>query len=307
MFLDHMATICIAGLVLAQPEASKPAVVVDGLVRLIDTVDVPALRDGRLEKIEVREGSYVQAKDVLGRLNDAEATLTVKKTELELQLAGEKAKSEFAIRSARLTQEISQTEFQRATQAKQTAPTSISITEFDRLKLEAEKSTNDLTKVLEEKSSAEIMSQIKTVELDLVRLALAERQIVSPLEGIVVQLYRREGEWIRSGEKAFRIVRINRLRIEGYVDLRASLAVLEKAPVSFEVDFPDSPGQRFAGEVVFIHPEADPVNGQIRLWAEIENRNLMLRPGQRGKLLVFPQSKGRTVQQLENRPLNPMK
>ena len=44
--------------------------------------------------------------------------------------------------------------------------------------------------------------------------------------------------------------------------------------------------ERFTGQVVFVHPEVDPVNGQIRVWAEIVNRDALLFPGDRG-LLTF--------------------
>ena len=270
------------------PPVTEPQVDVDGLVRLIEYVDVPARRDGRLEKIEVKEGTYIHRADVLGKLDDTEAKLTLKRTELEHNLAVEKAKSEIAINSARLIQEHSRNEFQRARQAKQSAPGSISVTEFERLKLEADKATNELARLSEEKSFAVMTAESKAVELQLAKLALEERQIVSPLDGIVVQIHRREGEWVHLGEKVIRLVRIDRLRVEAYVNLNSKLASLENAPVQLTVEFPDSETKTFSGEIVFINPEADPVNGQIRIWAEIENRDRLLRPGQRWRMKFLP-------------------
>ena len=275
-------------LTLATPPVPERHLTVDGLVRLIEYVDIPARRDGRLEKINTKEGTYVHKGDNLGRLDDAEALLTLKRTELELQLAEEKAKSEIAVNSARLIQEVTRNEFERARETRKSSPASISVTEFDRLRLESEKATNELARLGEERRFAAITSQTKVVELQLSRLALEERQILAPLDGIVVQLHRREGEWVHLGEKVVRVVRIDRLRVEAYVNLHSGLASLEKAPAILEVEFTDSPTQEFSGAVVFVNPEADPVNGQIRIWAEIENRGRLLRPGQRGRLKVFP-------------------
>jgi macrolide-specific efflux system membrane fusion protein len=42
--------------------------------------------------------------------------------------------------------------------------------------------------------------------------------------------------------------------------------------------------------VVFVSPEVDPVNGQVRIWAEIDNKSLVLRPGLQGALLIEPRS-----------------
>jgi macrolide-specific efflux system membrane fusion protein len=40
------------------------------------------------------------------------------------------------------------------------------------------------------------------------------------------------------------------------------------------------------GRVIFLDPELDPVNTQIRIWVEIENKALQLRPGMRGKMTI---------------------
>lgn len=296
MIGSRMAAIGMVSLALAAPPpAAEQSINVHGMVRLIEQVDIPARRDGRLEKFNVKEGADILRGDSLGRLDDLEAQLTLKRTELEHQLATEKANSDIALDSARLIQEVTRNEFQRASQAKQVAPSSVSVTEFERLKLEAGKATNELARLTEEKRFAEITAKTKAVELQLAKLALDERQIISPLDGMVVQFHHREGEWVRLGEKVVRVVRIDRLRVEAYVNLTSTLSLLEKAPVVLEVDFPDSQRQKFNGEVVFMNPEADPVNGQIRIWAEIENRNRMLRPGQRGVLKIFPQEKAQAA------------
>ena len=99
-----------------------------------------------------------------------------------------------------------------------------------------------------------------------------------------------------------RVVRIDRLRVEAFINLQTGLTLLENSPVVFEVAFPDAPVQEFAGEIVFLNPEADPVNGQIRVWAEIENRDRMLRPGQRGRLKVFSKKPTQPVPSVTNPP-----
>lgn len=281
----------VLSLILTGPPSADPQISVDGLVRLIEQVDVPALREGRIDKINLKEGAYVRHGDLLGSLDATEAKLTLKRTELEHQLAVEKAQSEIAINSAKLIQEVTRNEFLRAVQAKKTAPGSISLTEFDRLKLESEKAANELTRLIEERGFAALNRETKAVELQLAQLALDERKLISPLDGMIVQVYRHQGEWVHMGDKVVRIVRIDRLRVEAYVNLNSALASLENAPVTFEVTFPDSDPQVFKGEVVFLNPEADPVNGQIRIWAEIENRDRLLRPGHRGRIRIQPKTK----------------
>jgi multidrug efflux pump subunit AcrA (membrane-fusion protein) len=42
----------------------------------------------------------------------------------------------------------------------------------------------------------------------------------------------------------------------------------------------------FAGKIVFVSPEVDPITGQVRIWAEIDNRDGRLRPGQPAQMVV---------------------
>lgn len=291
-----------AAVTLSGPPASEPPIVVDGLVRLMESVDVPARSEGRLAKVLVKEGHLIKQGEILSRLDDAEVRLTLKRAQHEEQLAAEKAKSESLINSAKLTKTVSRAEFDRAHQAKLAAKSSISTSEYERLRLEAEKASNELERLTEEKRFAGVTAQIKSVEVELARLALAEHEVVAPLDGIVVQVHRREGEWVHQGDKVIRVVRIDRLRVEAFVNLSSKLALIEGAPTVLQVEFPDSPPQEFTGEVVFVNPEGDPVNGQIRIWAEIENRDRLLRPGQRGRLKIVPLDKPKTSSQTATKP-----
>jgi multidrug efflux pump subunit AcrA (membrane-fusion protein) len=101
-------------------------------------------------------------------------------------------------------------------------------------------------------------------------------------------VHRRAGEWVAPGETLVRIVRIDRLRAEGFID--AALAEVDLVGAEARLAITSAGGEKrvFAGVVVFVSPEIDPVNGQVKIWAEIENRSLALRPGLRGELTVSP-------------------
>ena len=42
----------------------------------------------------------------------------------------------------------------------------------------------------------------------------------------------------------------------------------------------------FDGTVSFVSPEVDPITGQVRIWAEIDNRAGRLRPGQPVRMVI---------------------
>jgi len=48
----------------------------------------------------------------------------------------------------------------------------------------------------------------------------------------------------------------------------------------------DGKPQAFSGKIAFISPEVDPITGQVRVWAEVDNRDGRLRPGQAAMMKV---------------------
>jgi macrolide-specific efflux system membrane fusion protein len=56
-------------------------------------------------------------------------------------------------------------------------------------------------------------------------------------------------------------------------------------PILLVID-PGGEQNTFAGKIVFVSPEVDPITGQVRIWAEIDNRDGRLRPGQPARMAV---------------------
>jgi macrolide-specific efflux system membrane fusion protein len=105
-----------------------------------------------------------------------------------------------------------------------------------------------------------------------------------------VRVDRHRGEWVEPGDPVLRILRIDRLRAEGFVKVHHTEHDLENCLVTLKVNLPGEPGAVFPGKVVFLSPEVDPVNAQVRIWAEIENRGTRLRPGMRATMSIHVKS-----------------
>jgi macrolide-specific efflux system membrane fusion protein len=91
---------------------------------------------------------------------------------------------------------------------------------------------------------------------------------------------------VEPGEDVARIVRIDRLRAEGFSDARKTRSDWVERPVTIHVQLGSTEPEAFSGKIVFVSPEIDPVNGQIAIWAEIDNPDLLLRPGLRGTMTI---------------------
>jgi RND family efflux transporter MFP subunit len=161
----------------------------------------------------------------------------------------------------------------------------VSQAEIDALKLKAEKATLDIEQAREDQEVAAITKSVKQTELEGAKVALEQRMIVAPWAGMVVQVHRRVGDYLQTGDKVARLVRLDKLRIETYVREADLVRARVDAPIKFTLSVDKQPVD-FEGKIVFVSPEVDAVNGQVKIYAEVDNPDLKLRPGQRGKLTI---------------------
>lgn len=252
-----------------------------------EQVEVPARDAAVLINLTVQEGQTVAANSPLGQLDDAEAQLAVNRSQLERDIAVNLARNDVRVRFAKKSAEVAQAELKRAQESIEKFQKSVSATELDRLRLATERATLDIEQSELELRTAQLTAQLKETELALAKRQAARRRLIAPLAGVVVQIHRQPGEWVEPGQPVVRLLRVDRLRATGFVDAKRAHSLKTGQPVSVSVDLPGQRETSFTGHLTFISPEVDPVNGQVRFWAEIENRDATLRSGLQGSLTVM--------------------
>jgi membrane fusion protein, multidrug efflux system len=267
-------------------QAAGPIRVDSVLVTLIEQVDVPASDEGVLTSIAVREGQVVSEGTLLAQLEDGEARETVRRAQLELDIATKEARNSLKVRFARKSSEVAQAELKRATDSVEKYRKSVSQSELDSLRLTAEGAVLEVEQAEHDLEIAQLTSQLKENELQVAVGRLERRKLLAPIAGVVVQIKFHRGEWLEPGEAVIRLLRIDRLRAEGFLPAREAVEGLAGRPVTLFVDLAGKSQARFPGKLVFISPEVNPVNGQVRIWAEIENRDLSLKPGLQASLSI---------------------
>ena len=273
------------------------------LVTLIEQVEVPAREAGVLADIKVKEGQLVSRDGVLARIDDTEADLAARRAKVELDIADKQARNDLKVRFAKKSAEVAGAELKRAIESIEKYRKSVSETELDRLRLASERAVLEVDQAVHERETAALTRDLKQNEYDLALRNVERRQIRAPIDGVVVQVKRRGGEWVQPGDAVVRLLRIDRLRVEGFINVRELRGNLVGAPATLWVEQREigATGSakvlQFSGSVVFVSPETNPVNGQVRIWAEVENRGLQLRPGTQGTLritLPAPQATARS-------------
>jgi macrolide-specific efflux system membrane fusion protein len=129
---------------------------------------------------------------------------------------------------------------------------------------------------------------IRDNDYQIAKEKLERRMIAAPLRGMVVEVLRRPGEWVQPGDSIVRIVRLDRLKAEGFLPIKHAGLDLVGRKVKLIVGSPGERSVEARGQIAFISPEIDPLNAQVRFWAEVENKELKLRPGMTATLTVEP-------------------
>lgn len=258
------------------------------VVTLIEQVEVSARDAGALASVDVREGQQVVVGQPLGRLDDAEAKLARNKAQFEYDIAKKQAASDVKLRYAKTALEVATTEERRGLESVGKFSKSVSQSELDQLRLAKQKAALEYEQAGEDQDIAVLTARLKENAVQTAMYDIERRQIVSPIAGVVVQVKRHKGEWVQLGETIVRILRMDHLRAEAFLSSREVGGDLAGRPVMLVVDLPGAPKSEFPGKITFISPEVNPVNGQFRVWADIENRDQLLRPGLQGSMVILP-------------------
>jgi macrolide-specific efflux system membrane fusion protein len=268
--------------------AGDGALIKSALVTVIEEAEIPARVEGVLAALEVREGKIVEAGAVVARIEDAEARLTHDRARTEFEIARKQGENDLKVRVARKATEVARAELRRAMESIEKYKKSVSDAEIDRLRLAAEKAELEIDQAIHEQETAKLTSRLKEIEMELAKQAVDRRVLASPISGMVVQVNLHQGEWVQAGKTVVRVLRVDRLRVEGFIAADNLTGDLVGRRVTLSADLPGKPGAAFEGVVVFVSPEVNPVNQQARVWAEVENPKLLLRPGLRGNLTIHP-------------------
>ena len=255
------------------------------LIQLIDEVEVPARVAGVLSQVHVEEGQYIDEGALLVEIDDVESRLARERTQAELEIAKHEANNDVAIRYAEKTLLFARSNANRVKRAARESPGSVSRSQLEEAELQRIQTSLDLERAKSDLKLAKLKVRLKESEMKLSDRGVEQRTIRSPLSGVVVEVARKRGEFVEPGEHVLRIVRVDRLRVQGYAPINNVMHLSKGSQITVSVDLPDKTSVVHPAKIVFISPEINPVNGYVQVWADIDNPKRQLRPGLRAQLL----------------------
>jgi len=263
------------------------------LISLIDDVNIPAQEAGVLQEMPAREGHRAKARDVLGNVEETETRLRQKAAKLKLEVANEKATNDAEVRVARAIVELAKAEYEESIAInKSSGGSAIPPTQLRRQRVQWEKAALDCVAADMNFKIAGLERNVSEAEVEAVDNELERRTLRAPFDGVVVEVYRQQAEWVQPGEPVLRFVRMDRLRIEGFVNAREVLpGQVDGADVEVTVALPGGIQQKLFGKISHVSPQVGS-NRDYRIWAEVDNLPgrdgypWLLRPGSTAGMVI---------------------
>ena len=296
----------VIALAFAAPQAAVPTIpttrvaqIPQCLVSLVADVQVPALEAGALTNVAVAEGEYVKQAQLLAQIDDRQPKVDKLAAQLQRDAALAKAQDDIEVRYSEAAFAVAGAELERALAIERKSPGGVTQQEIQKLQLAKRRDELQIEKSKLDMRVAKLNADVQQAAVASADDAVARRQILSPIDGVVVTLLHEKGEWVAAGESVVQVVRIDRLRVEGFLS-GAEFGPEEIAgrPVTVEVQLAAGRVARFGGNVVYVSPLVQAGN-KYRVRAEVENRaengHPLLRPGMSATMTIPLSGVGNTV------------
>ena len=262
------------------------------IVKIIDSANVPAEAQGVLLTMAFHEGQKVRKGDLLAKIKSNDSSLELKRAKAKHRISKAKAENQIDIEYAKKSAEVSSAKLGRSKNSNQRAPGAVSRGRLQELELEVHRDRLRIEQATRDLEVAKMELELAQTDVELSEHAIEKMNIRSPINGSVVLIEKNVGEWVEPGDTVLKIVRLDRLRLEGFVpaSVAGRINVGDKTKVVFEHQWIAK--KEIEGKVTFLNPEANPVNSQVEVWIEIDNPDQKLIPGLEAKIVIDFQVEG---------------
>ena len=279
-----------------QPKRVAPRIVQvnECKITLIDHVVLASDRAGILREVNCVEGDSVASGDQIALIDDRVARANLAVAELKASNEVEIRFHEFAFETATKKLEM-MLRVNEGSKDSDPSPSKLKGDATVKSKVRSGAGTNALsmTDIEEAKlaaKKAEVGIDMAKHELaknrldrDVSKAELATYSVNAAFDGFIKQVHKKKGEAVRQGDPVAEIINTDRVRIEGDVKL-AELPYARrgaKVRVRLAVEDEDLPHEEdvFEGKITFVDLVSDPHDFSVRVHAEVQNRDNILRAG----------------------------
>lgn len=240
-------------------------VLFSGIVKPINQIQLSVLSEGQIEKIYFQEGSVVNKESMILSLEKNMQALETKRKELAYL---DKSRIEALKKNIAILQGLVQNKKSLYESSKAISYNALQQNEMELINLEGQLET-----LYENKKKEKI-------EFEIAKQALDNYYLKSPINGIIVHIKPKVGEWVQRGDSIVTITDVDKCYLEIDVDFQALQLI--KFNQEVKIKFADSSK---VGHIDFISPVADNSSGLVRVKIVFDNKDRKVIPGMNAEVI----------------------
>lgn len=259
-------------------------------VSLIQNTLIAAPIAGVVKQVAVKEGDRIQEDAALVVLDSKLSMRELEAATAGFEAADLESKKNVSKRYAERTLEVHKLELKQNQLANQSIRGAVSKIEIEKMKMVVDQATLAIEQSEYDLLVAAAKAKEKMAAVRMAQAKVDQHTIASTVSGMIAQVDVEAGEWVEAGKPIARIISLDPIRVECFVDGRKYADDLVGHPVRFIPDLGDSTSSEnqltAAGEITFVSPELHAVTSQVRVWATIKNPERRIRAGMNGRLVI---------------------
>lgn len=267
----------------------------DSAVRFAEELNVPSTESGLIALVNVTVGQAVAVGDAIGRLDDRSLKIRNRAAQLRLSAAQEQVSDDLELRYAETARAEAIAELEASRSIYNESSGAVPLSNLRRLKLAVERAELEVARAQKAARQAQIEIDLRAADLAIIDDTMRRMQLISPISGVVLQVFKQRGEWVASGEAVVRLARLDRLQVQALMSAeQCSPNDCMGHPVSVSwVDPVGGQKRHLRGRVTAVQPQRL-AGGRYRIQAEIVNvrggdgKGWLLHPGTEVEMTVYP-------------------
>lgn len=299
------------------PKAKREIDLLDCQVSSTDPIKLPAREAGSIMEIFVKRGHEVKAGDVVGQIDDSDAVTKVEIAKRERDAAKAKADSPYELKAAKEGEAVAKENYNANLSLNAKGLNAVSQFDLRRSLFEMQRAQAQIGVAETEGVVARHTEMAKEAQIMAAENEIRRRKLTSPVDGVVIQVFKHVGDWAQPGDPVLEIVRMNRVEIDGMVPAEDTTpAEVFGKPVTIYVELPgpankDKPHVvkghiTFASQVI----EGTGSNRIFNVSTEVDNEQIdgfwIIQPGSQARMVIDlngPSAPRPTPPALQNSPV----
>ncbi|MFK7769364.1 MAG: HlyD family secretion protein [Mariniblastus sp.] len=253
--------------VLSMPEfLDMPNCTVD----FMDIISLPAKEAGTIKELSVKEGDYIPAGKIVGKIDDEMYRIMLEKARMQFKMANNKASQRIAIEAAEAKYKVAKTEANMT--SKLAGSGSKTQSEKRMADYTAEVAALEVKQAWVEQADAVDKALLDGTSVREVEARVQRHVLKTKFEAYVVELIKKEQEFVNAGDPVLRLGRMDTLWVQGVVDIKDVNAYeVQDRPVTVTVTLARNETTTFEGKIVNVGLERQGLSGYL-VKAEVKNR-----------------------------------